>query len=274
MPTDLPLLPDLALQWEPEVAHTLRLTLDRPDARNAYSEAMVDSLCAALDFAEEHDEVRVLVLTGAGSAFSAGGDLKAMRDHSGMFEGDATRLRARYLRGIQRIPRRMARFHKPVIAAVNGPAVGAGLDLACMADIRVAADSARFGSTFVKVGLIPGDGGAWLLARTIGFPRAMELVLSGRLIDAQEALSLGLVHELHPADALDAAVRQHAARLAANPPLAQQLAKALMLRSWELPLDAALDLAATFQGVVQNSADHDEAVAAFLERRPPRYKGR
>lgn len=268
------MLPDVRLHRDEAIAHTLWITLHRPEARNAYSDAMVDSLCRALDHAEADDDVRVVVLTGAGSAFSAGGDLKAMRDHTGMFEGDAVGLRNRYLRGIQRVPRRLARFSKPVIAAVNGPAIGAGLDLACMADIRVAAEHAKLGSTFVKVGLVPGDGGAWFLSRTIGYPKAMELILTGRLVKGDEALALGLVHQSVPADGLTAAVRGHAQRLAANPPIAVQLAKAAVQRSWQVGLDAALELAASYQGVAQNSADHDEAVAAFLEKRDPTFTGR
>ena len=134
------------------------IILDRPDARNAYSEAMVKGLLSALDAASNDDRVRVIILSGAGRAFSAGGDLKRMRDKVGMFAGGPTILRRNYIAHIQRIPRAIQQVDKPIIAAVNGPAIGAGLDLACMCDLRVAAKSARFGSTFVKVGLIPGDG--------------------------------------------------------------------------------------------------------------------
>lgn len=277
-----PQLQDVRLAWESALddgppaagaSHVLRLSLNRPDARNAYTLTMVDELVTALDWAEAQQSVRALVLTGAGSAFSAGGDLRAMRDKSGMFEGQAVELRARYLRGIQRVPRRFARFHKPIIAAVNGPAVGAGLDLACMADVRIAGRSARFGSTFVKVGLVPGDGGAWLLPRTIGFAAAMELILTGRLVDSAEALALGLVHAVVEDTELLAEAAARAARIASLPPLAVQLAKAAVLRSWEQPLDAALELAASYQAIVQNTQDHAEAVAAFLEKRDPRFLG-
>lgn len=176
--------------------------------------------------------------------------------------------------GIQAVPRRMARFDKPVIAAVNGPAIGAGLDLSCMCDVRVASDRAKFGSTFVKVGLIPGDGGAYLLARTIGYPRALEMVLTGRIVLPDEALSMGLVHQVVPhAQVLDVA-RERAAALCANPPLAVRLAKAAAQRSWDLPLDAALELAATLQGIAQHTEDHQEGVAAFLEKREPVFRGR
>lgn len=251
----------------------LTLTLDREEARNAYSAEMVDSIVRALDAAEADDEVRCVVFTGAGGSFSAGGDLRLMQDHSGMFEGDPVRLRSNYLRGIQRIPRRLARFEKPTVAAINGPAIGAGLDLACMCDIRIAANGARFGSTFVKLGLIPGDGGAYLLARVIGFPRALDLILTGRVIDTMEAERIGLVNEVVESEELNAHVLKRARRIASNAPLAVRLAKSAAYQSWDLSLDAALNLAATYQGIVQNTADHDEGVRALIEGRTPTFRG-
>lgn len=265
---------DVRIEDDAQVAGLRWLRLARPDAHNAYSEAMVDELVAALDDAEADPAVRVVAITGEGRSFSAGGDLKRMAAHSGMFEGDATALRARYMRGIQRVPRRLARFDKPVIAAVNGAAIGAGLDLACMADFRIASERAKLGSTFVKVGLVPGDGGAYFLARTIGYPKALDLILTARIIDAQEALAIGLVGQVVAPEGLVAAVRQKATVLAGLPPVALRLAKAATVRSWDLPLEQALELAASYQGVAQNTADHDEAVAAFLEKRAPTFEGR
>ena len=249
------------------------LTLNRPDARNAYSEEMIDSIVYVLDLAEEDDSVRCLIITGAGGAFSAGGDIKLMLDHEGMFEGDPVRLRSRYKRGIQRIPRRLARCEKPVIAAINGPAVGAGLDLACMCDIRIAANGARFGSTFVKIGLIPGDGGAYFLARIIGFPRALDLVLTGRLIDTIEAERIGLINEIVDPSELMEHARRRAEKIASNAPLAVRLAKSAVYESWDLTMDGALNLAASYQGIVQNTPDHDEGVRAMVEGRAPNFKG-
>ena len=265
-----PELPDLQRARDGAV---LLLTLDRPDARNAYSEAMVDSLVRALDDADRDDEVRCVILTGAGPAFSAGGDLKRMLQHEGMFAGGPVDLRRRYIDGIQRIPRRLALLEKPIIAAINGPAIGAGLDLACMCDLRIVARGAQLGSTFVKVGLVPGDGGAYFLARTVGFPRALELMLTARLVDADEAERIGLVHRVvEPAELLPAA-RALAQQIAANAPLAVRLTKRAAYRSHEADLEQALELAATYQGVVQNTADHREAVRAMLERRPPVFTG-
>jgi enoyl-CoA hydratase/carnithine racemase len=253
--------------------HVAIITLDREEARNAYSDEMIESLVRAFDEAERDDEIRVVVLTGAGATFSSGGDLKLMQTHSGMFEGDPVRLRSNYMRSIQRVPRRLARFEKPVIAAINGPALGAGLDLACMCDIRIAANGARFGSTFVKLGLIPGDGGAYLLARVVGFPRALEMVLSGRLIDTMEAERIGLVNAVVDAAELRAEAMRQAEKIAANAPLALRLAKSACYQSWDLHLDAALNLAATYQGIAQNTDDHEEGLAAAAERRSPHFKG-
>lgn len=250
-----------------------RITLDRPTARNAYSEAMVDGLVRAIDLAERDDGVRCIVLTGEGPAFSAGGDLKRMLQKEGMFAGGPADLRRRYVDGIQRIPRRLTLAEKPVVAAINGPAIGAGLDLACMCDLRLAARGAQFGSTFVKVGLVPGDGGAYFLARAVGFSRALELMLTGRLVDADEAERIGLVHRVVAPDELLSAAHALARELAALPAVAVRLTKRAAYRSYDLDVDAALEVAAAYQGISQNTADHREAVAAMLERRPPRFTG-
>lgn len=242
------------------------LTLDREDARNAWSEPMLDAFLEALDTIEADDALRVVILTGAGRAFSAGGDLKLMRDHAGMFAGDPVTLRNNYTRGIQRVPRRMARFDKPVIAALNGAAIGAGLDLACMCDIRIAAPHVKLGSTFVKVGLVPGDGGAYLLSRVIGFPRALEMILTGRIVGAEEALSMGLVNAVVPAESLMDTARERAMALAKLPPLAMQLTKSACYHAHGKSLEDALNLAATYQGIVQNTEDHDACVEAILNK--------
>jgi enoyl-CoA hydratase/carnithine racemase len=263
-------LTDLRYDCDDSIA---TITLDRPDARNAYSEAMVESLVRALDAAERDDAIRAVILTGTGKAFHAGGDLKRMRDGSGMFAGGPVALRRQYIDGIQRVPRRLAAFDKPILAAVNGAAIGAGLDLACMCDIRIVARGAKLGSTFVKVGLVPGDGGAYFLARTIGFPRALAMVLTGRVIEADEALAIGLAHEVCEPPELLATTRRRAEEIAANAPLAVRLTKRAAYRSFDADVETALELAATFQGMSQNTADHREAVAAILEKRAPTFRG-
>lgn len=249
------------------------VTLNRPNARNAYSEAMVKEILACMDAAEADRTIRCMILTGAGSAFSAGGDLKRMRDRTGMFEGDTLALRQRYVYHIQQIPRRIARFDLPLIAAINGPAVGAGLDLACMCDMRLAARTAKFGSTFVKMGLVPGDGGAYLLPRIVGLPRALDLMLTGRIIDAETALNIGLVNQVVAPEDLMTEARTYAEGIAENAPLAVQLTKRATYRSLDTDLETALELAATYQGIVQRTQDHEEAVTAFLEKRSPSFRG-
>ena len=215
----------------------------------------------------------MVVITGAGRAFSAGGDLKLMRDKEGMFAGGPVELRARYMQEIQRVPRRLTRFTKPVIAAINGPAIGAGLDLSLMCDLRIASSQAKFGSTFVKVGLIPGDGGSYFLTRAVGLAKALELTLTGRVIDAQEAERLGIISRVVDHDALMSTAYELAEEIAANAPLAVQLTKASAYQSLNLSPEAALQLAASFQGVAQNTHDHLEGVNALLEKRPPLFKG-
>ena len=240
------------------------ITLDRPQARNAYSEAMVTELVAALDRAEADDSVRVVVVTGEGSSFCAGGDLKAMRDRSGMFAGDPVELREKYLRGMQTIPRRFDSFEKPTIAAINGAAIGAGLGLALMCDLRVSAAGAKFGSTFARVGLIPGDGGAYLLTRVVGFSRALELILTARVIDADEARDIDLVHQVVANDVVLDKAYAMADQIASLPPKAVRTAKTALYRSVDQNLDTALHITAALQGLIQRTDEHDQAVEDLL----------
>lgn len=236
------------------------ITLDRPEARNAYSDEMCVQLVAALDEAEQNDTVRCAILTGNGQAFHAGGDVKAMKARSGMFAGDPNQLRQRYLDGIQSVPRRIANFRKPLFAAVNGAAIGAGLDLACMCDIRIAAASAKMGSTFAAVGLVPGDGGAFFLSRTIGFPRALEMMMNARILKSDEALRIGLVHEVAEDELLMEVTRERAIKMAALPAAAVQMTKRCAYQSWPGDMHSALELAATYQGIAQNHPDHLNAL--------------
>ena len=240
------------------------ITLNRPDARNAYSEAMVTDLVGALDRAEIDDEVRVVIVTGAGSAFCAGGDLKAMREHTGMFAGDPVELRQKYIRGIQSIPRRFDSFEKPTIAAINGAAIGAGLGLALMCDLRITSERAKFGSTFARVGLIPGDGGAYLLTRIVGFSRALELILTARVIDAQEASRIDLVHRVVAPDTLHNTAKETAEHIASLPPKAVRMAKTALYRSVDRDLETALHITAALQGLIQRTDEHDRAVEELL----------
>lgn len=254
---------DLLFDLEDGVA---TITLNRPDARNAYSVAMLAAIQQVFDDAQHDPDVRVVVLTGAGSAFSAGGDLRMMRAHEGMFQGEPAELRQRYLDGIHTVPKTIANFRKPIIAAINGPAIGAGLDLACMCDIRIASARAKMGSTFVQLGLVPGDGGAYFLAKIVGFPRALELILTGRVIDGIEAERIGLVHEIAEPTFVLPRAYEVAREIAALPNEAVKLARSLVYESWHVQMQQALTMAATYQGIAQNRPEHNDRVDAMLAK--------
>lgn len=250
------------------------LTLNQPERRNPISETeMVDALVAAVERLGADASVRVAILTGAGRAFSSGGDLRAMAEQTAARASAPVGTVGYYTRGIQRITLAFARLDVPVIAAVNGPAVGAGCDLACMCDIRIAAEAASFAESFVKVGIIPGDGGAWLLPRVVGFSKACEMTFTGDTLDAAGALACGLVSRVVPDAELLPAARALAGRIAANPAHAVRMAKRLLQQGREMAQAPLLELAAQMQALAHTTADHREAVAAFLEKRPPRFTG-
>ncbi|MBW4091564.1 MAG: crotonase/enoyl-CoA hydratase family protein [Proteobacteria bacterium] len=250
------------------------LTLNAPERRNPISErGMVDAIIDALERIDADPSVRAAILTGAGTAFSSGGDLRAMQDATAARAAAPAATPAYYRHGIQRIPLAFERLNVPIIAAVNGPAIGAGLDLACMCDIRIAAESARFAESFVKVGIIAGDGGAWLLPRLVGFSKAAEMALTGDPLSAAEALACGLVSRVVADTELLAAAGALAARIAVNPPHAVRMTKRLLLEGRNMRMDSLLEMAAAMQALVHATGDHREAVAAFLEKRPPRFSG-
>jgi len=250
--------------------HVALLTLNRPDTRNALSgEAMFAAFEQLFERLNGDMNIRAAVLTGAGSAFCSGGNVAEMRDRTGMFGGSPEQIAQNYREGIQRIPRAFQRLQVPIIAAVNGPAIGAGNDLACMCDIRIASSTARFAESFVKVGIVPGDGGCWLLPRTVGASRAAELALTGDTIDAAEALRIGLVSRVVAPEALLDEALALAGRIAANPPQVLRWTKQLLQQAHTGTLDEALDTAGRYQGQAHHTADHAEAVAAFFEKRAP-----
>ena len=251
------------------------ITLNDPERRNPISESgMVEGLVGAIERLQSERTASVAILTGAGSAFSSGGDLRAMREASEARAREPLSTPPYYIHGIQRITRAFAALDVPIVAAVNGPAIGAGCDLACMCDIRIAGESARFAESFVKLGLIPGDGGAWLLPRAIGFSKACEMTFTGETLDAQAALACGLVSRVVPDSGLMASARELAARIAANPPHALRMAKRLLQLGREMAQLPLLEMAAQMQALAHTSADHSEAVTAFLEKRPARFTGR
>ena len=241
------------------------LTLNAPAERNALStQIQWDAVVDAIERVHADHSVRCVILTGAGSAFCAGGNVKDMQSRAGIAGGNGFQIRERYRAGIQNIPLAMLRLDVPAIAAVNGAAVGAGCDLACMADIRIASTNARFAESFVKLGIIPGDGGAWFLQRIIGYSKAAELTFTGDMIDAATALQIGLVSKVVAPEALMDEARVLAARIAANGAPSLRMAKRLLRESQTQRLDTILELSAALQALAHQTPEHAEAVARFL----------
>lgn len=258
------------LKYEQE-GHIVTLTMNDPERRNPLTgNSAVPEFLEAIERIERDSSVRAVILTGAGSAFCSGGNVRDMERYAQM---SGMQLRQEYRSGIQRLPLALFNLEVPVIAAVNGAAIGAGLDLACMCDIRVASAQAKFAESFVKLGIIPGDGGAWLLPRIIGLSRATELTLTGQMIDARQALDWNLVSRVVPAEELLDTAREIASAIAANPPHAVRLAKRLLREALHTRLDTLLEMSAGFQVLSHQTADHREAVAAFIEKRPATFTG-
>lgn len=244
------------------------ITMNRPETRNAISDD--DAVQAVVEMCEMLNQdmsVRAAILTGAGPAFSSGGNLKTLRDKMGSGLGEPIRSRQAYRDGIQRVPLALASLEVPIIAAINGPALGAGNDLACLCDIRIASEQAVFAATFVKLGLIPGDGGAWLLPRVVGMSRACELAFTGDTIDARQALDWGLVSQVVPADALLQTAMELAQRIARNSGHALRMTKRLLRESIHARMDTILEMSAGFQALAHHTAEHEAALDAFLQRR-------
>jgi enoyl-CoA hydratase/carnithine racemase len=241
------------------------ITLNLPDSRNPITAPeMVDALVAALNLINCDRDIRVAILTGAGTAFSSGGDLTKMGKPGELGSGDPVRIPAQYACNVQRIPMAFQMLDVPIIAAVNGPAIGAGCDLACMADIRIAGKSAVFSESFVKLDLIPGDGGAWLLPRIVGYSKACEMTFTGDQLDAAEALACGLVSKVVADDELMAVARALAGRIAANPPDAVRMSKQLIRRGTELRLSEILELSGAMQALAHTTSEHKDAIAKFV----------
>ena len=250
------------------------MTFNRDDVRNALTgTALVEDILLALDWVNRSDEVSVMVLIGAGSAFSSGGNVREMSERNGIFGGSVQQIQDQYRRGIQRIPLAMEAAEVPLIAAINGAAIGAGFDLACMCDLRLGSGTAVMGETFVNLGIIPGDGGAWFLQRLVGYQRAAELTLTGRLVSAQEALGLGILLEVTDPDKLLGRAMELAGQIASKPPRAVRMTKRLLKHAQRGSLPDFLDLCACFQGMAHHTDDHVEAIRAFLEKRSGVYTG-
>jgi len=246
------------------------ITLNRPDKLNTFHDDMLADWAAALRECQADDTVHAVVLTGAGRVFCAGGDLDTM----GRSDGNPAWDMGQYLRkNVHPVARAVDALHKPYICAINGAATGAGLDMALMADIRYAARSARLAETYIKVGLVPGDGGAFLLPRLVGLTKALELLWTGDFLSAEEAERLGLVSKVFDDDKLMEATYAFAERLANGPSIAIRLTKQVVYQSLRMDFLSALESMTGPMGVVSSTADHREAVAAFKEKRPPTFKG-
>ena len=261
--TSLPELTDSTLQLDNNIAI---LTFNREDVRNALTGTQIaDDIVATSDWINRNEEIAVLIITGAGSAFSSGGNVKDMADRTGDFAGDVAELEQRYRQGIQRIPLALHKLEVPVIAAVNGPAIGAGFDITNMCDLRLASTKAKFGETFANLGIIPGDGGAWFLQRVIGYQKAAELTFTGRVINADEAKEIGLVLDVVEPDELLAASMKIARNIAAKPVAAMRKTKRLMKLAQRTELADFLDICAAFQGMCHQDPAHIDAVNRLLD---------
>ncbi|MBC7942364.1 MAG: crotonase/enoyl-CoA hydratase family protein [Chitinophagaceae bacterium] len=245
------------------------LTMNQPEARNALTgnTAVAEFVAVAQRIATDAS-VRVVILTGAGPVFSSGGNVKDMQRFFGA-EPTPVAIAEEYRNGIQRLALAVYHLAVPAIAAVNGPAVGAGCDLSCMCDIRIAADTATFAESFIKLGIVPGDGGAWLLPRVVGASKAAEMSFTGEAINAAEALACGLVSRVVPAAELMAQAQALAARIAANPGPTLRMTKRLLREGQHLRLESLLELSAGYQALAHKTWQHREAVTAFIEKRKP-----
>ncbi|MEM9939591.1 MAG: crotonase/enoyl-CoA hydratase family protein [Pseudomonadota bacterium] len=251
------------------------LTLTRPDMMNALGQegdgAEVVAACTEI---ESDQSIRCAILTGEGRAFSAGGDVKAMKTRTGAFAGSPYDVREGYRRNIHQIVKALYNLEVPLIAAVNGAAIGLGCDVACMADVRIASEKAKFGVTFLKLGLIPGDGGAWLLPRIVGASRAAELLFTGDVIDATTAAEWGLISKAVAPEALMEEAMALATRMAQQPPQSLRLAKTLLRHGTTASYETIMEMSAAAQSMMHHTEDHMEGVAAILEKRVPVFEGK
>jgi len=251
-----------------------KITINRPERMNGYSEPMIKELLAAIDIARQDDEVRVLIITGTGRAFCAGGDISGAPDSRSRFHGHPMGHLLEMREGFHQLVLSLHRFDKPVIGAINGAAVAGGLTLALCCDFRIASEDARLGDTALKFGLLCDEGGAYLFPRVMGLDRALKMTLLSEVYDAKAALELGLVTEVVPHAKLAERVDELARRLAQGPPLAIRTAKRMMYKQQEMTLVNALEDAALNVMITNPSEDVREGTRAFKEKRKPNFKGR
>jgi enoyl-CoA hydratase/carnithine racemase len=250
--------------------HIAKLIINRPEAKNAFSPEMIALWREALERAQADQEIRVMVITGRGDTFCSGGDIRDMA------EG---KLRSWDMKnflweGVHRILLALEDTDKPVIAAINGTAMGAGLDMAIMCDLRVCSDRARMAESYIMMGIAPGDGGAYFLPRLVGIARALELLFTGRVISAKEALDIGLVNRVVPHERLMEETMSLAKEIAGKPPLALRMIKRAVYQAQRSDLRSHLDYISSQLGLLSETKDHQEAARAFLEKRKPHFRGK
>ena len=251
------------------------LTLNRPDNRNVITDKkIIGEIEDACRNVNSDMTVKVMIIAAKDPAFSAGGNIKEMAEKKGMFGGTPAQLMENYRNNVQRIPLVVHDVAVPTIAAVNGPAIGAGCDLALMCDMRVASEKAKFGETFLSVGLIPGDGGAYFLPRVVGMAKACELTFTGDVVDAKTALEMGLVNYVVSHDDLLKRTRELAQKIASKPAEALRMAKRLLYMGQDLTLRNLLEQSAAYQSLCHHTEDHMEALSAMFEKRKPDFKGK
>lgn len=252
----------------------VRLVLNRPDTRNALSKDVIEDLVDGLNKANDDKDVNVAIIFGAGKGFSSGGNLQELRAMTTTDNLSPQGIADWYTSGIQRIPLTIDALDIVTIAAVHGHAIGAGCDLAAMCDLRIAADTASFAESFLRVGLIPGDGGAWFLPRIIGVARAKEMLLTANPVNAAKALQWGLVSDVVTEEELDNAAMAMAKNIAGLPPVGIRKAKQLIRKTVTDSLADSLDMAALMQADLQQLDDHLEAIDSILEKRKPTFTGK
>jgi len=270
-------MPDLLFDHQNGIAS---ITLNRPKALNAFSGEMLDLWIEALEEVRDSDEIRVLIVQGAGKGFCSGGDIKEMIAGQGFYKSDKDQISSGLKRKnslwkkVQRIPLLLEEIDKPVIAKIHGPAFGAGLDMALMCDIRIAGESATLSESYVKVGLVPGDGGAYFLPKLAGLDMALHMLWTGEAITAQEAKERGIVSFVVSDEELDSYTQAYAERLAAGPQQAIQLIKRAVYANRDMSLRSSLDFISSKMGLIMEEADFKEGVQAVIEKRKPVFNAK
>jgi 2-(1,2-epoxy-1,2-dihydrophenyl)acetyl-CoA isomerase len=254
--------------WLPKV---MLVKLDDQKRRNALSTEMIAELLHLFAVLRDQSSIRLLIISHEGKNFCSGGDVKAMQEQGEMFSGSAIELMRNYQRQIQQIPKAMRELPMPVMAVLDGGAVGAGVDFSCMADLRLGSEEAFFKESFARLNLVPGDGGTYFLPLVVGYSMAMDMLLTGRTVGANEAKERGLLNYQFARDQLWDEVKKLAATILENAPISLELIKKAM-RSNLPPLDSHLDLLASFQAIAQRSSQHTEGLNSLLEKRRPEYQ--